>query len=1053
MAELSYNLPHYPSISKNNFVVDILKKLEYQEIVAKRINNANSTTLYREAMLRMIGPNTPYNRLLIIHSVGTGKTACAIGIVEQYRKYYKQAIILNKSDVPTENFKDLLDRYFVESNVSINEIDRARSFYKFDTYSKFSKKVSTSSVANLKETYERTIFIMDEVHNIVTKTHNEDEKNYSILLSLFDMLETSIIVGMTATPMRDSYKEFIPLSNMFIKNPNDRIEEGNCDVDAIADTLKKFANTTISWYSQDFTFEVEEIGETSEELLMPTVLLDAGVHQVDTYKRECELIRLSKENSNKGKHNFMDKNLIYASLAAFPGIGITVDNLLIEIIESNKVKYVNYLFNNEYSDMLEDIQINPNDYSCKFAYTMMHIENDERFIKRNDAPWSMKPINELFDGLIYIFCEDITVTGIKTMIAMFQLFGYEYYTGGPIETLSINPRRFTVYAGDKAICPNGKERLDTFRDKLNETGMFCKIIIASNVMKESVSLKAVRKVFIWTSHWNYSAIIQAQGRAIRRDAFIERDVENKVEIHRLAAIIDRDLLNELSGAEKNDIYNRLMREASIDVYKYNRSTMKMKDIAKINSILKENSFDYHINDDISVIANIDVDDYSTYVDSDIEHLSTMRKQIEEKLSNNRMYYISDLVDILSSMLTLTLRAVAPDEIKTRSVNLLVQYLDKLSDTPLRIDNTTKYIKIKNDIVYATEDPLSDEFPIEPTELAEYRYDILSEYVDTRLKLRDDFNWSMSRLELVKSIKEYIKYNISIIEEAVRIIHKEKNPAVEAFIYHLHFYLFKINGYYYHTIEKNRISNAKYSNNSASVASGTIIRKYDPKSDKWGNIDKLESQDIATRIRYIRNFNNLQIIINYGLYGSYSFTDGELRIHNYDRHYITEEDKITYIRICDDCIKYLMTSKIVTDQDIKKMDDYDLEIRKRVICILDKNTKDNYVINITDRRTDKRGMNVNSYTKEHRILFILKFYLDCATKEEYDRFFKMRVREEYIDHNQVLLPHRLEYLLASVDEEDRIYMYYKYVELNRYSTADLRIMVENIIDGSGMFVVN
>ena len=1063
MSDPRFSLPHYPSISDPNFVNDILEKLEYQEIVGLKALDDSEAPLYRETMFRLIGPSTPYNRLLIIHSVGTGKTACAIGIVEQYKKSFRQAIVLNKSDVPTDNFKELLNKYFQENNVSINDIGYERSFYKFDTYSKFCKRVSSASKELLKETFERTIFIMDEVHNVVTKMHNGVDKNYTILMSLFDLLENSIVVGMTATPMRDSYKEIIPLANMFIKNPKNRIQEKVENVSSIEPALSMFANTTVSWYRQSFDFEVLHFGNNSIELSMPTMELLGGRYQVETYKTEFQYLDDQRVSKTQEKRSFMDKKLIYASLAAFPAFGTNVeDRLVLEekldiVKDDGKIQCANYVFNLDHAELLEEFVTNPYRFSCKFAFTMSHLENDARFLEEHTEPWSLKEPKDVFKGLVYIFCEDIASTGIKTLMAMLQHFGYEYYLGGDIQTLSINYRRFTVYAGDKSICPNGRERLQTFRSLANENGKYCRIIIASNVMKESVSLKAIRKVFIWTSHWNYSAIVQAQGRAIRRDAFTNTNVERNVELYRLATVIDPEVLIRLKDSHE-DRYKQDMRMASIDIYKYYKSTTKMRDIQLVEKILETQALDYHINNPTGKIDEIPIKDISTYVQASGPQFDKIKAQLQLKLSNNRFFHIGEMRKIFENTILFDILREGGGDTDVW-IDLAIQYLDVIKDMPLRIGNVIKYLKVRNDIIFAVDNPNDREIPINVDAAPRYRKDHLSQYIDTRSILDPNFNWGMTRCEFVGNIKEYIRYKIDIIEQVVRIRYGKVKASydmeiIKRFMGYLNYHLYCIRGSYYHLIEKSRVDNAKYSNNSSSISSTTIVRKYDVEMDCWITIDSIEFEDIAFRVKYIKIFRTLGFIVNYGLYGSYSLSDGELRIHNYDRYTGEFVNRDSYLQIRKSWIKHLFRAEKIELSERKQIMEQNNLIRKYTIRVSKKVNKYGDEINMNDLRTDKRGLNVNSHDMTLLVVVILKFYLYCTDEDVRSEFFNLHRKElGDIFYTSTELDKRVQNILN--DHPDmRTHIFAKYLELKLIKSADiLKKTVKDLITRSELYFIN
>lgn len=927
---MEYQLPYYPSIKNPQFRDDLYKKQEYHN---------PGTLSYRDPMARFIGLDTPYDRLLIIHAVGTGKTGCAINIVEQYKSHYKRAIILNKSNVPTFNFQDLLKQHFISKGISNENLSDEMSFYKFDTYGKFCKKVQTLSTKKMKQVYNYTIFILDEVHNIITKNHNENMKNYQVLLNLFDQLNVSVVVGMTATPMRDSFKEIIPLANLFTKDPSRRMSERVETFENIESQLKQFANTTVSWYEQDFNYTIKEIGEQPFGLFLKTVLLNASSTQRTIYQDKCEQI---KDNS------FMDKELIYASLAVLPELGIDVENTLVintkrqisKIIKHSKevvVTFNNYIFQvSKYSDICNKFRMNPYEYSCKFAYTMSIVENDSRFMQSHTSPWTLHDQSNVYKGLVYIFCEDITATGIKTLMAMLQHFGYEYYMSGNANTITANYRRFTVYVGDSSICPNGSERLSLFRHPDNEDGKYCRIIIASNVMKESVSLRYVRKVFMWTSHWNYSAIIQAEGRALRKDAFTNSQYPDKVvEIHRLASIMDQELMQLESPTNKE------MRYASIDIYKYYKSTVKIHNIKKVENILKLDAIDHKIIMNES-INEYPIEDKSTLIVPSDQHYKQVYQTIIDILQDQQLVHINTIINIFNNM----------------DPSNVIECIDQMDKTRVKVMGINKYIRVYNDMVWIADNPLQIEPKLYSNNSINERYDHINEYINTRVAVPEDFNWSMTRSEFVLGLKNYMRYKLCLVEDAVIMGHTN-------FISYLENYLHKINGIYYHILEKKKVYNSSYNNNSRSVSSNIVVRKYELDTNEWVTMDVIELENISHRIDMITTFTTLKYIIKYGTYGSYSINDGELRIHNYNVIPCIDDKRQLYLDKCNQWIDYLRNAKDVSKSDYDNMKKWNYDIRMSII----RSSKDK--VNMNDLRTDKRGLNVESHTMEELILVIVK----------------------------------------------------------------------------------
>jgi S-ribosylhomocysteine lyase LuxS involved in autoinducer biosynthesis len=104
----------YIDVDSDNFLEDILQRKEFHVLKNKRVFNPPTNVLPNFAVEKEIkkghylqfyshqlfvqnfaNPNTPYNRLLMKHSTGSGKTLGALGIAMQFIKYFHKEMYLN----------------------------------------------------------------------------------------------------------------------------------------------------------------------------------------------------------------------------------------------------------------------------------------------------------------------------------------------------------------------------------------------------------------------------------------------------------------------------------------------------------------------------------------------------------------------------------------------------------------------------------------------------------------------------------------------------------------------------------------------------------------------------------------------------------------------------------------------------------------------------------------------------------------------------------------------------------------------------------------------
>ncbi|TXG76430.1 AAA family ATPase [Candidatus Dojkabacteria bacterium] len=1018
----SFKIPYWPSTQDPDIREKICRKKEFYaiyqlmvELAQKGINSVDHTDdTYRSFLAAFMAPHTPYDRCLVIHGVGTGKTGCAIKIVEQYRSVYKKAVILNKSDTPTENFKGLLANELYSKYSTDAERKRMSMFYEFDTYHKFSKKILKMSKDKQKEMFESVIFILDEIHNIVTKTYDADDTTYDILLELFDSLRSCTVVGLTATPMRDSYDEIIPLVNMFIKNPNNRIPKDCRDLKIVKRYLRQVSKYCVSWYFKDFTFKINEVGEKPLRLHHTIVPLIMGEIQKCTFDQSKIREEYNKKDKASSKKSFMEKDKVYASLASFPSIGFEVDALVVKKLEQyDKVSSKsgkknatvdNYRFQFKNVSYRDDMLNNLHKYSAKFAYMLEVIEDDPDYYTNPVLKKGLIGSGILCEGLVYVFCENIANTGIKTIIAMFQEFGYEYYTGGDINNIEKNPKRFTVYVGDARICPNKEERFNLFTDPRNINGEYCKIIVASNVMKESVSLKAIRKVFILTPHWNYSSIIQAQGRALRKDSYVDLPFDKRtVDLYRLVCIRSRQGYKAVCKKYKKHMdineekeFKSAVKDESIDLYKCYKSSIKQYKMDAVSRVMEKNAMDYFVVNNLSKMPKYDSFDTSTYLRYDSENVSLITSIMYDELIQGPR----SIVDIINTITTS--HDISP--------TMVIQYITNIVERKVGIHKdkkTPKFFQIKNDTLFLSNSQESKDFFImqEHLDIAS-KIPYIDSYIDRSEHVAENFPWDITPKEFCNDIDLYKDYGLYITEHAVAL--SLDSSSTRELVNHclnvvdmLHYLIHKICGKYYHVVDRRRIAAAAYANASTSIANGVLVKVFDESSHTWLHVDTVDTIHYGNRIRSIQAFIILKLIIKHCNFATISLNDGVLRLLDYITIRLSKKQVASYLSICDEWIDKFKSQDIITDVDIKQALEVEKDIKSKIVCNLHKDR-------IGDRRNDFRGHDINTHMTEAVVqsaMFIIVKALDKKSRRELfnglkdARFF---IKDEYWEPKDILL---------------------------------------------------
>ena len=263
----------YPDINDPKFNEKIAKKKEFHETqydgniygLQERADMLCSAefelTPHQLFVKNFMSLQTPYNCLLLYHSLGTGKTCSSIGIAEEMRSYMKQIglqqkIIIVASPNVQQNFKlQLFDErklkkegnlwnlntcignallseinpttmQGIEKDKIISQINKLISVnYEFVGYDKFAniirREIQTENGnkelerKKIRRYFNNRLIIIDEVHNIrISQDNSEKKKTATLLMKVAKYAENIRLILLSATPMYNNYKEIIWLTNL-----------------------------------------------------------------------------------------------------------------------------------------------------------------------------------------------------------------------------------------------------------------------------------------------------------------------------------------------------------------------------------------------------------------------------------------------------------------------------------------------------------------------------------------------------------------------------------------------------------------------------------------------------------------------------------------------------------------------------------------------------------------------------------------------------------------------------------------------------------------------
>ena len=230
-------------------------------------------------------------------------------------------------------------------------------------------------------------------------------------------------------------------------------------------------------------------------------------------------------------------------------------------------------------------------------------------------------------GNVFIYNEFVTGTGAIVLTLCFESQGFEMFEGNismysvvskEQQSPQITKRLRYAFLNKDLTEIQYKNILDTFNDYHNRYGEYIKVLIVPPFGKEGINTSNVRQIHIVNSSWDRSSTYQAISRSIRSTSHIDlvneartkarqegRDPNNvfiDIDIYQHVAMMpedDSDWL--LPPGTKIPIYPEEEGHLlNVDLKLYYISEMKDIRIKRIERMMKQSSFDCHLNYDRNI---------------------------------------------------------------------------------------------------------------------------------------------------------------------------------------------------------------------------------------------------------------------------------------------------------------------------------------------------------------------------------------------------------------------------------------------------------------------
>ena len=653
----------YPEYNDKNFIKQLLTKKEF---AINKINNKDIANIQKDFfeltnnqkfLKKLISTETPYKTIYLYHGVGVGKTCASIQIAHNFRNYYKKKVlVLLPSSTLKSNYKkelfniakystedddinQCLGNYYLHQIVERKKIDTKQiieksnklinSDYEFLGYQEFVNKLEKLEsnspnkkkyLEKIKNYFDDRVIIVDEIHNMrMIKDKDLGKKVPKKFHYVLDKLNNNVLVLLSATPMFNDYKEikFI-LNTLLINNKEKPIDDKTNIFNKNNELNEEFKNILIKTSTKFISYMRGENPYTFPIRLYPSINKDKNILKKSDYPTKDIY---NKKINDEEQINFLEliqtkmsslQNDIYNSIKSEGNVEdidstdlqqkVQISNIVFpsdKIMNSNKLSD-NFDIKNCYgkTGLSNVFNINDKDQSkLKLTYKKEIMENYGAILdKSNVAKYSPK-IKQLLDyiktseGIVLVYSRYI-YSGIIPIAVALEHAGYKKYSNNIMnksksDSAQKNLGNYIIISGNNKLSPNIPKEIAITNDKENKDGNNIKVIIISESGTEGLDFKNIRQVHIFEPWYNVNRLEQIIGRAVRNYSHFDLPEAKR----------NTTIYQYVNLSDNKDI-------ESIDFRMYRISENKQNNISKIEKIMKENSIDCNLNEEILSFKNI-----------------------------------------------------------------------------------------------------------------------------------------------------------------------------------------------------------------------------------------------------------------------------------------------------------------------------------------------------------------------------------------------------------------------------------------------------------------
>lgn len=721
-----------------------------------------------------------YDRMLVWHQAGTGKTRLMIHSREYFRDTMRAFILTTGAILQTTIIEEIIKhtgQTYITQHVATRPDSESRQralrkeikkYYTIESYSDFAKRVQSMDAAALDRFMTDVIVYVDEAHSTSTLSDrrpgsaSRDDAVYAQLHRAFHSGTNNKIVLLTATPMINEVQDYKTLIELI--GPQVEYDMKTITIRE----LEPFVRGKVSYIRRPETGAVP--------VMMGEDIVTEQGHTIKVYKSvmspEQRDLYLKAQSGDFEVKRLQISNFIFPNPDGPPEANLFSEYVVKDIAGSEDVgasrrprtlrtgmPNLNPVNSQIFIDAVQnDLET----YSPKFADILRIVS--EKYYTGDEE---IVPDNK---GICFVYSEYVSI-GAEILALVFKYNGYTAFTPSMLRrfrngTLS-KGRRFVIITG-ATPAKVASAAFSVLNSPENKFGEYLQLVIGSSVTGRGISIfNAVAMLFV-TPQWNRTKEEQAKDRVFRATSFKDR-IEYKIE-HGLEPVLPVEIYRMASVFPDDN-------PRSVDERLYALSEDKSYEIARMIRMNKILAVDAKMNMRRNVQpTDLDYSEICNYMKCQYKPYLPKASQIQEDYAGKLKYFMEDevvkvyeaLEDIFSEATSLSITELSSDpRLRDMDRKYLLVALDQISHSHTPLKNRfgqNVYVREINDIFFTTENP----YALSPS--IGYNRPILS------------VNWKDERLDRFLDLKEEQKLadimNVATEDELIKAI-QEQRPGTKA----------------------------------------------------------------------------------------------------------------------------------------------------------------------------------------------------------------------------------------------------------------------------------